>query len=146
MPSAVSAGEASFGSCEVAHSAANRVGLACCIAFAEGGTISNDDFSDDRGKSRQDIVEPEVAFVDGIVHDEVLRRCSLVVEDLSRVWNVQVGTLDLQPDDVAANDACVSPDSGRVRLDDDCSDSSPLRSINGWAPFLWMRIKAYFSI
>ena len=83
--------------------------------------------------------------MDGIVHDEAMRYCSLAIEDLSRLYGVQVGTLDLQPGDVAANDAYVPQAPARARSGDERRGARQ-RSVSGWAPFLWMRIKAYFSI
>jgi hypothetical protein len=142
----VNSNQFATGSCEVAHSFARPVELGCCKAFDEDRAISNDDYSGDREKSRHDNVEPDVLFVDGIVHDEALRYCSLAVDDLSRVWNTQVGTLDLQPGDVAANDAYVPLGAARARSDDARRATAQRQSISGWAPFLWMRIKAYFSI
>jgi hypothetical protein len=134
------------GCCEIAHSVASPVELRSWKSFDKDGAISNDDYSDDRKASRQDTVEPDVLFVDGIVHDEAQRYCSLGIEDLTRLYSVQVGTLDLQPGDVAANDAYVPQAPVRARSGDERRGPSRQRAGSGWAPFLWMRIKAYFSI
>jgi hypothetical protein len=132
-------------SCELPHSFRRPFELRCGKAFDEGGIISKDDRPDDQKTLRQDTVEPEVVFVKGIVHDEVLQRCSFAADDLSRARETQVGTLDLRPGDVAANEAFMPEASVRVRFDD-AGCVSMRRSGSGWAPFLWMRIKAYFSI
>lgn len=79
-------------------------------------------------------------FLDDIVDDDVLPYLSLEVDGLTDATAAKKGSLELRPEDVAANDA-LKPDTTMpvATLDPEHLD------VYGWEPSLWKKIKAYLG-
>ena len=76
-------------------------------------------------------------FLDDIVDDEVLPYLSLAVEGLTED---QEGSLELRPEDVAANEAIkADTELPATKLEPEMLD------VYGWESSLWKKIKGYLG-
>jgi len=84
--------------------------------------------------------DPDAVFFDDIVDDEVLPYLSLAVDGLTDAGDGRKGSLELRPDDVAANEP-TRPDT-----------TLPVATLNaeqlevyGWESSWWKKIKGYIG-
>ena len=84
--------------------------------------------------------DPDAVFFDDIVDDEVLPYLSLAVDGLTDAGDGRKGSLELRPDDVAANES-TRPDT-----------TLPVATLNaaqlevyGWESSWWKKIKGYIG-
>ncbi len=84
--------------------------------------------------------DPDAVFLDDIVDDEVLPYLSLAVDGLTESGDGKRGSLELRPDDVAANEA-IQPDTTMpvATLDPEQLE------VYGWESSLWKKIKSYIG-
>ena len=80
-------------------------------------------------------------FLDDIVDDEVLPYLSLAVDGLTESRDSKKGKLDLRPEDVAAANETITPDTTMpvATLDPDVLE------VYGWESSLWKKIKSYIG-
>ncbi len=84
--------------------------------------------------------DPDAVFFDDIVDDEVLPYLSLAVDGLTDNGDGNRGSLELRPDDVAANEP-VQPDTTMPVA---ALDPEQLE-VYGWESSLWKKIKGYIG-
>lgn len=110
------------------------------VVFAEDGAISNEKAFDDCIILEKDAFDPDAVFLDDIVDDDVLPHLSLSVDGLTNYGDSRNGSLELRPNDVAANEV-LSPDTTMpvIALDADQLD------VYGWEPSLWKKFKGYLG-
>ena len=109
-------------------------------AVCGDGTISKDKAFDDCVILSKESFDPDAVFLEDIVDDEVLPYLSLAVDGLTEPAEDKQGSLELRPDDVAANES-ITPDTTMpvAALDPDQLD------VYGWELSLWSKIKGYFG-
>lgn len=125
--------------CETAHGSFSITGIS--YLQWEGKTISNDNKAfDDCVILSRETFDPDAVFLDDIVDDNVLPYLSLEVDGLTSSADGRKGSLELRPDDVAANEP-VRADTTMpvVALDPDGLE------VYGWESSLWKKIKAYLG-
>lgn len=106
-----------------------------------GVTISNDKAFDDCIILTKDAFDPDAVFLDDIVDDEVLPYLSLAVDGLNTSSDGKHGSLQMRPEDAAANETIAADTTMPVAiLDPDQLD------VYGWEPSLWRKIKGYLGI
>jgi hypothetical protein len=84
--------------------------------------------------------DPDAVFLDDIVDDTVLPYLSLEVDGLTERADRREGSLELRPDDVAAN-AALSPDTTMPVA---AFDPEQLE-VYGWETSLWRKIRGYLG-
>lgn len=84
--------------------------------------------------------DPDAVFFDDIVDDEVLPYLSLAVDGLTDAGDGRKGSLELRPDDVAANEP-IRPDT---TLPVATLDAEQLE-VYGWESSWWKKIKGYIG-
>lgn len=84
--------------------------------------------------------DPDAVFFDDIVDDEVLPYLSLAVDGLTDAGDGRKGSLELRPDDVAANEP-IRPDT---TLPVATLDAEQLE-VYGWESSWWKKIKSYIG-
>ena len=101
-------------------------------------TISKDTAFDDCVILSKDSFDPDAVFLDDIVDDEVLPYLSLAVDGLTDGADKKKGTLEMRPEDVAANEE-INPDTTLppTRLDPEQLE------VYGWESSLWKKIRRY---
>jgi len=89
----------------------------------------------------KDAFDPDAVFLDDIVDDDVLPYLSLAVDGLTEARDRRTGKLELRPEDVAAANQTIAPDTTMpvATLDPDVLD------VYGWEPSLWKKIKGYIG-
>jgi hypothetical protein len=89
----------------------------------------------------KDTFDPDAVFLDDIVDDEVLPYLSLAVDGLTESSDRKTGKLDLRPEDVAAANENIAPDTTMpvATLDPDVLE------VYGWESSLWKKIKGYIG-
>ena len=108
----------------------------------EGDAISDDSKAfDDCMILSKDAFDPDAVFLEDIVDDDVLPYLSLEVDGLTTSREGRNHSLELRPEDVAANDA-LAPDTTMpvATLDPNELD------VYGWEPSVWKKIKGYLGI
>ena len=84
--------------------------------------------------------DPDAVFFDDIVDDEVLPYPTLAVDGLTEARDGKKGSLELRPEDVAANEPIPADTTMPVAtLGDDQLD------VYGWESSLWKKIKRYLG-
>jgi hypothetical protein len=84
--------------------------------------------------------DPDAVFYDDIVDDDVLPCLSLAVDGLTDTIDGKKGSLELRPEDLAANEP-IAPDTTMpvATLGEDQLD------VYGWESSLWKKIKGYIG-
>lgn len=77
--------------------------------------------------------------MDDIVDDEVLPYLSLAVDGLTTPSDGKKGSLELRPEDAAANDPTPDTTMPVAKLGEEGLD------VYGWEPSLWKKIKGYLG-
>jgi hypothetical protein len=107
----------------------------------EGHTISNDsNIFDDCMILSKDAFDPDAVFLEDIVDDDVLPYLSLEVDGLTTSRESKNHSLELRPEDVAANDA-FAPDTTMPVA---ALDPNELE-VYGWESSFWKKIKGYLG-
>ena len=101
--------------------------------------ISKDKAFDDCVILSSETFDPDAVFMDDIVDDEVLPYLSLAVDGLTEGKDGSKGTLELRPEDVAANEPQPDTTMPVAALDPDAIE------VYGWETSWWKKIKGYFS-
>ena len=101
-------------------------------------TISKDRSFEDCVILSKEAFDPDAVFLDDIVDDEVLPYLSLAVDGLTDGADKKKGTLEMRPEDVAANEE-IDPDTTLppTRLDPEQLE------VYGWESSLWKKIRRY---
>ena len=89
----------------------------------------------------KDAFDPDAVFLEDIVDDDVLPYLSLEVDGLTTSREGKNRSLELRPEDVAANDA-LAPDTTMPVATLDPSELD----VYGWESSVWKKIKGYLGI
>jgi len=84
--------------------------------------------------------DPDAVFLDDIVDDDVLPYLSLAVDGLTEPADGRKGSLELRPDDVAANE----PSRADTTMPVTALDPNQLE-VYGWESNWWKKIKGYIG-
>ena len=84
--------------------------------------------------------DPDAVFLDDIVDDDVLPYLSLAVEGLTDAGDAKKDSLELRPEDVAANEP-IAPDTTMplAKLDPEQLE------VYGWESNWWKKIRGYIG-
>ncbi|MCH8248401.1 MAG: hypothetical protein IH913_02225 [Proteobacteria bacterium] len=102
--------------------------------------ISKDKAFDECVVLNKDTFDPDAVFLEDIVDDDVLPYLSLAVDGLTAPGEGKKGSLELRPEDVAANEEIKADTTMPVAvLGPDQLD------VYGWETSLWKKIKGYLG-
>ena len=117
-------------------------GLICEFQTTGESAISKDKaFSgDDCVILSKEAFDPDAVVLDDIVDDEVLPYLSLAVDGLNESAEVKEGSLELRPEDVAANEP-----QADTTMPVPTIDAADLVEVYGWETSWWRKIRGYFG-
>lgn len=103
-------------------------------------TIKSDQEFDECVVLGTEAFDPDAVFLDDIVDDNVLPRLTLAVDGLTDSGDARRGRLEVQPGDLAANQAVAASTTMPVAA----YDPDQLE-VYGWESSWWRKIKGYIG-